>query len=247
MVDTSDLREEIRDTFGAWADVIDVNAMALALTLRNRSRLEREVQPGIYPPDSDIFRALQLTQPANVKAVIFGQDPYHEAGQANGLAFSVSPGVTIPPSLRNIFKELDADIGIQPPKDSNGRVVGDLTAWAQHGVLLLNSVLTVPDGKANGHKGWDWQTFTSAVIRACDLLPQPLMFICWGGQARAACAGRDLANTQHSSIWSTHPSPLSANRSTEYSLPAFIGSRPFSKANAFLSSHGAAPVDWNFR
>lgn len=231
-------------SIGNWASILSAEDMDLGLRLQEQARAERAAGSIIYPPDEDVFRALRLTPPGRVKAVIYGQDPYHEAGQANGIAFSVSPGVKVPPSLRNIFKELDSDMGIKPPMDSEGRVVGDLTAWAQHGVLLLNSVLTVPEGNANGHKNWGWQAFTSAIIRACDLLPQPLVFICWGASARAACSGRDLYNSKHTCIWSTHPSPLSANRSSEFSLPAFIGSRPFSETNSFLCSRGARPVDW---
>lgn len=186
----------------------------------------------VYPPAGQEFFALTATPPEQVRVVILGQDPYHEAGQAMGLAFSVARGVRLPPSLRNIFTELSTDLGITPPEH------GDLTDWARQGVLLLNTVLTVADGQANSHAQWGWQRFTDAVLAATASLQQPIVYILWGAQAQkktALLAGR----TAPTCILATpHPSPLSAYR-------GFFGSRPFSRANAFLAEYGAQPIAWD--
>lgn len=183
----------------------------------------------VYPPAGREFFALQATPPERVRAVILGQDPYHEPGQAMGLAFSVAPGTALPPSLRNIFQELSADLGVV-------RRDGDLTAWAEQGVLLLNTVLTVERGSANSHARWGWQRFTDAVIAATNRLPQPVAFVLWGTQAQKKAA---LLHTEAPRLVlkSAHPSPLSAYR-------GFFGSRPFSRVNDFLRENGAAPVAW---
>lgn len=183
----------------------------------------------VYPPAGREFFALQATPPERVRAVILGQDPYHEPGQAMGLAFSVAPGTALPPSLRNIFQELSADLGVV-------RRDGDLTAWAEQGVLLLNTVLTVERGSANSHARWGWQRFTDAVIAATNRLPQPVAFVLWGTQAQKKVA---LLHTEAPRLVlkSAHPSPLSAYR-------GFFGSRPFSRVNDFLRENGAAPVAW---
>ena len=163
--------------------------------------------------------------------VILGQDPYHEPGQANGLAFSVREGVKLPPSLQNIYKELALDLGIEPVKN------GDLTPWAKQGVFLLNTVLSVQAHKANSHKDFGWQRFTDAVIEALGALPQPVAFILWGAQAQKKAtllAGRTAPTCL---LCAPHPSPLSSYR-------GFFGSRPFSRANAFLAEHGAEAIDW---
>lgn len=235
-----------RTYFGNWANILPPEKMVLGLRLQEQARAERDAGSVIYPSDEDVFRALLLTPPERVMAVILGQDPYHGPGQANGLAFSVSPGVKIPPSLRNIFKELKSDLNLAPPLDAGGKPCGDLTCWAEHGVLLLNTVLTVEGGKANSHRLRGWQEFTSSVVQVCMGLPQPIVFILWGGQARAACAYPDslYAGTKNKDkIWSTHPSPLSAHRGDD-SFPCFLGSRPFSRANRFLALMGSEEVNW---
>ena len=183
----------------------------------------------VYPPHDEVFAALHLTPFADVKVVILGQDPYHGPGQAHGLCFSVNPGVRIPPSLVNIFKELDADLGI-PPATS-----GDLRPWARQGVLLLNTTMTVRAHQAASHQGKGWETFTDEVIRAVGAREERVVFILWGSHARKKKALVD--RSRHTIIESPHPSPLSAHR-------GFFGSRPFSAANAALEAAGRGPIDW---
>ena len=185
----------------------------------------------VYPPAQQLFAAFERTPPARVRAVILGQDPYHEPGQANGLAFSVSRGVKLPPSLQNIYKELEADLGVPAAKS------GDLTSWAQQGVFLLNTVLSVRAHAANSHKDFGWQSFTDAVIAALAELPQPVAFVLWGAQAQKKAALVKKSPYPRLVLQSPHPSPLSAYR-------GFFGSRPFSQINAFLVSYGFSPVDW---
>ena len=185
----------------------------------------------VYPPAQQLFAAFERTPPACVRAVILGQDPYHEPGQANGLAFSVSRGVKLPPSLQNIYKELEADLGVPAAKS------GDLTSWAQQGVFLLNTVLSVRAHVANSHKDFGWQSFTDAVIAALAELPQPIAFVLWGAQAQKKAALVEKSPYPRLVLQSPHPSPLSAYR-------GFFGSRPFSQINAFLVSYGFSPVDW---
>ena len=190
---------------------------------------QRAAGKRIFPKGSDYFRALDLTPPEKVRVVILGQDPYHGEGQAHGLSFSVRPGVRIPPSLVNIYKELQGDLAIPPARH------GFLEQWAKQGVLLLNSVLTVEMGMAAAHQGKGWEKFTDAVIRAVNDLPQPVVFILWGSYAQKKAAFVDTS--KHLVIKSVHPSPLSAHN-------GFFGTRPFSRANAFLVSKGYAPIDW---
>ena len=185
----------------------------------------------VYPPAQQLFAAFERTPPTCVRAVILGQDPYHEPGQANGLAFSVSRGVKLPPSLQNIYKELEADLGVPAAKS------GDLTSWAQQGVFLLNTVLSVRAHAANSHKDFGWQSFTDAVIAALAELPQPVAFVLWGAQAQKTAALVEKSPYPRLVLQSPHPSPLSAYR-------GFFGSRPFSQINAFLVSYGFSPVDW---
>ena len=185
----------------------------------------------VYPPAQQLFAAFERTPPACVRAVILGQDPYHEPGQANGLAFSVSRGVKLPPSLQNIYKELEADLGVPAAKS------GDLTSWAQQGVFLLNTVLSVRAHAANSHKDFGWQSFTDAVIAALAELPQPVAFVLWGAQAQKKAALVEKSPYPRLVLQSPHPSPLSAYR-------GFFGSRPFSQINAFLVSYGFSPGDW---
>lgn len=185
----------------------------------------------VYPPAQQLFAAFERTPPTCVRAVILGQDPYHEPGQANGLAFSVSRGVKLPPSLQNIYKELEADLGVPAAKS------GDLTSWAQQGVFLLNTVLSVRAHAANSHKDFGWQSFTDAVIAALAELPQPVAFVLWGAQAQKKAALVEKSPYPRLVLQSPHPSPLSAYR-------GFFGSRPFSQINTFLVSYGFSPVDW---
>jgi uracil-DNA glycosylase len=183
----------------------------------------------IYPPKGQVFTALQLTPFEAVRVVILGQDPYHGPGQAHGLAFSVGHGVAVPPSLVNIFKELRSDLGITPPKH------GHLAGWAEQGVLLLNTVLTVRAGEANSHKGKGWEKLTDAIIRAVGNREQPAVFVLWGSPAQKKAALID--ETRHVIIRSVHPSPLSAHN-------GFFGSRPFSQVNAALANLGQPPIEW---
>ncbi|MBR5089356.1 MAG: uracil-DNA glycosylase [Ruminiclostridium sp.] len=184
----------------------------------------------IYPDMYDIFNALKFTPYSKVKAVILGQDPYHEPGQAHGLAFSVRPGVEPPPSLKNIYKELNADLGVPVPQ------TGDLTKWAAQGVLLLNTSLTVRRGQANSHKGKGWEIFTDRVISLLNEREQPVVFILWGGNAKSKLPL--ITNSRHCILTSPHPSPLSAHY-------GFFGCRHFSKCNEFLKSRGIEPIDWS--
>ncbi|MEE4539245.1 MAG: uracil-DNA glycosylase [Erythrobacter sp.] len=197
--------------------------------------LQAQEQAGarIYPPPGERLTALTRTPLETVRAVILGQDPYHGAGQAHGLAFSVRKGVTVPPSLRNIFAELESDLGIARPSH------GDLTRWAQQGVLLLNNTLTVEDGKAGSHSGRGWDAITDAVVEAVAARGEPTVFILWGSHAKKK-AGRVKAlqsGDHHLVLTSPHPSPLSANR-------GFFGSKPFSQTNAFLEQRGCGAIDW---
>ncbi len=183
----------------------------------------------IYPQMENIFNALRSTPYDKVRAVILGQDPYHEPGQAHGLCFSVPRGVQRPPSLNNIFRELKDDLGIDIPEH------GCLEHWAENGVLLLNTVLTVREHQAHSHKGKGWEIFTDQVIRKLNERPEPMMFILWG---RPAAAKADLITShQHEIIMGAHPSPLSAHR-------GFFGGRYFSRTNAFLTRCGQEPIDW---
>ena len=184
----------------------------------------------VYPPADEVFAALRLTPHADVKAIILGQDPYHGPGQAHGLCFSVRRGVRVPPSLTNIHKELHADLGTSIPDH------GNLEAWARRGVLLLNTTLTVRGGAAGSHQKHGWETFTDQVIRVVNAKDDPVVFILWGASARRKRALIDTG--RHTIIESAHPSPLSAHN-------GFLGSRPFSQANAALIAVGREPVDWN--
>lgn len=198
--------------------------------LRLREFLKKEYTiRRIYPPMEDIFNALRHTSYSDVKAVILGQDPYHGAGQAHGMCFSVKKGTPPPPSLQNIFKELKADLGIDPPPH------GELTSWADQGVLLLNTVLTVREGQPNSHRGRGWEQFTDRVIQLLDQREQPMVFLLWGGNARAKASL--ITNPQHLVLQCAHPSPLSAYN-------GFFGCRHFSKTNEFLASRGIPPIDW---
>ena len=185
----------------------------------------------VYPDMYDIFNALKYTPYHEVKAVILGQDPYHEPGQAQGLAFSVQKGVQQPPSLVNIFKELQDDLGIVPPPPDNGCLV----PWAKQGVLLLNTVLTVRAHQANSHRGHGWEQLTDRIIELLNQREKPMVFILWGGNAKSKIPL--ITGRQHLVLSGPHPSPLSAYR-------GFFGGRYFSRTNAFLESCGQTPIDW---
>jgi uracil-DNA glycosylase len=193
--------------------------------------LQTEKQNGkaIYPPGKHIFNALNSTPFDRVKVVILGQDPYHGPNQAHGLCFSVQPGVVLPPSLRNIYKELQSDLGISPPGH------GCLQSWAEQGVLLLNATLTVERGKAGSHQGRGWEQFTDAIIAALNEKRENLVFLLWGSYAQRK--GEFIDRQRHLVLEAPHPSPFSANR-------GFFGCRHFSKANHYLREYGRAPVDW---
>ena len=186
----------------------------------------RRIYPGMY----DIFRALKLTSPERVKAVILGQDPYHRPGQAHGLCFSVSDGVAPPPSLCNIYKELQSDIGMPIPKS------GNLTRWAEEGVLLLNTTLTVREGAPQSHKGRGWETFTDRIISILDQSDHPIVFLLWGSPARAK--RQLITNPRHLVLEAAHPSPLSAYN-------GFFGCKHFSRANEFLRQNKLEPIRWD--
>lgn len=183
----------------------------------------------VFPPADDIFNAFHLTPLKDVKVVIFGQDPYHNVGQAHGLCFSVKKGVQVPPSLVNIYKELEDDLGCTIPDH------GYLVKWAQQGVLMLNTVLTVRAHQANSHRGIGWEQFTDAAIKVLNEQDRPIVFILWGSPAQRKKVM--LNNPKHLILEAPHPSPLSAYR-------GFFGSRPFSQTNEFLKKNGLAEIDW---
>lgn len=212
-----------KERVGDYFDRPDMQA--LSEFLRNELRGGKIV----FPPPRQIFAALDATPFDAVKIVILGQDPYHGPGQAHGLCFSVQPGVPVPPSLRNMYAELQRDLGFVPPRH------GCLTHWAEQGVLLLNAVLTVEQGLAGSHQGKGWEGFTDSVIEALNREREHLVFMLWGSYAQAK--GRLIDRRRHLVLTAPHPSPLSAHR-------GFIGCGHFSKANAYLVEHGMAPVDW---
>lgn len=275
---------EKQESIDAWFALVPEQAKATAQRLLLEvDDLRREET--IYPPQGDILNALAYVAPGDVRAVILGQDPYHGPGQAMGLSFSVPNGEKLPPSLRNIYKEMASDLGCNMP------VSGDLSAWAQQGVLLLNTTLTVREHEANSHSNLGWQVVTTAIVEACMRLPQPVVFLAWGrpaikliesaksrvskdaleggdcagvagagagvaaaGGSASSAATPAAADESGSSVAdalsrkfilkSTHPSPLSASRAAG-DLPAFLGSRPFSRANDLLRECGAEPIDWS--
>ena len=198
-------------------------------SLRQFLLKERQAGKQIFPPGDEIFNALNSTPFDEVKVVILGQDPYHGPGQAHGLCFSVKPGVAIPPSLANIYKELADDTGFKPPSH------GCLQAWAQQGVLLLNAVLTVQAHSPASHQGKGWEQFTDCIVQALNKERQGLVFLLWGSQAQRK--GQAIDRQRHLVLTAPHPSPLSASR-------GFFGQGHFSRANAYLQSQGKSPIDW---
>lgn len=193
-------------------------------------RSERASGKRIYPPGNEFFAALDATPPSAVKVVVLGQDPYHGEGQAHGLSFSVKGRQRIPPSLQNIFRELHEDLGVTVPSH------GDLSGWAEQGVLLLNSVLSVEHGAAGSHQGRGWERFTDAVVAAVNASELPVVFMLWGAHAQRK--GATVDTDKHCVLTAPHPSPLSAHR-------GFFGCRHFSQANAFLLAKGRQSVDWS--
>lgn len=221
--------------FGQWAPYLKhvTDSEWFSRLMQQVEEAYQKDHPSIYPSRKDLFAALRLTAPEQVKCVIIGQDPYHEQGQAHGLSFSVQKGIPIPRSLRNIYKELNADLQIPIPDH------GCLVSWATQGVLLLNNVLTVYDGEANSHKAWGWEQFTSAIIDIVEQQPRPIAYVLWGKMAQKKITENNLGHGDYPRLihCSNHPSPLSASR-------GFFGSRPFSAVNAFLSENGISPIDW---
>ena len=190
---------------------------------------KRRSEVRVFPEEKNVFNALELTPFESVKVVILGQDPYHGFGQAHGLSFSVQKGIPLPPSLKNIYKELQEDIGGELPTE------GDLSHWAKQGVLLLNTVLTVEEGNANSHKGMGWETLTNRLIESLNELNHPVIFILWGKPAQEK--EKLITNPSHVLLKAPHPSPLSAYR-------GFFGSKPFSRVNDILIQHGQTPIRW---
>lgn len=217
----------------SWrAALQDVMASAKSAALGDFLGREEAAGKAIYPPRGQRLAALELTPLDRVKVVILGQDPYHGAGQAHGLSFSVQDGVKVPPSLVNIYKELEADLGL--PRAAHG----NLTGWARQGVLLLNAALSVEEGKAASHQGKGWEEITDAVVAAVAAKQEPCVFLLWGNHARKKAASvPGLMNSHHLVLTAPHPSPLSAHA-------GFLGCRHFSQANAFLEAAGRGAVDW---
>ena len=217
----------------SWRAALDpVLATLEARRLGGFLKAEEDAGKRIYPPRGMRLAALSLTPLNAVKVVILGQDPYHGAGQAHGLCFSVQRGVKVPPSLVNIYKELESDLGIARAAH------GNLENWARQGVLLLNNALTVEDGKAGSHAGRGWEAITDAAVAAVAALPKPCVFLLWGSHARKkAQAVPGLNQSHHLILTAPHPSPLSA-------YAGFLGCKHFSKANAFLEAHGRGAIDW---
>lgn len=216
---------------GAWQNILREETEKPYFSALIEKISEEYQTETVYPPQENLFEAFLKTPPDRVRAVILGQDPYHEPNQAHGLAFSVQEGVRLPPSLRNIFTELYDDIGCAP-KES-----GCLDAWAEQGVFLLNSVLTVRAGSANSHKNYGWQEFTDAVVRSIKTLPQPIAFVLWGAQAQKKAQAAADCPYPRLVLSAPHPSPLSVYR-------GFFGSKPFSQINEFLQQHGEKPIEW---
>ena len=214
----------------AWRPSLPADRLC---AIDQRLNAARAAGQTIYPPRELTFNALHFVAPQDVRVVILGQDPYHGAGQAMGMSFSVQDGIRVPPSLRNIYKELHSDLGLDIPRS------GNLTAWAQQGVLLLNSVLTVRMGQAASHRERGWERFTDAVIAEVNRQQSPVVFMLWGSYAQKKAAQIDSVDKggRHLVLKAPHPSPLSAHS-------GFFGCRHFSQANAFLESRGLPPIDW---
>lgn len=216
------------------ADRLDGPSLQSLQAFVARERAEFDV----YPPASDVFAALRLTPFGSVRAVILGQDPYHGPCEAHGLAFSVRPGVTLPPSLGNVLGELEADLGRPVPHD------GSLEPWARHGVLLLNTLLTVRRGRPRSHARKGWEGLTGAILAAVAAKPEPIVFLLWGAHSQEQARRHGIDGSRHIVLASTHPSPLSANRASR-NARAFVGSAPFRRANAELKARGRPRIEWD--
>ncbi len=227
----SDARRDVIRLSPEWLSLLRSEFTTPHMTaLRAFLKAEKAAGKVIYPPGSEFFAALDATAPSEVRVVVIGQDPYHGPQQAHGLSFSVRKGQPIPPSLRNIFAELEADLSVAPPTH------GSLLGWAKQGVLLLNSVLSVEQGMPGSHQGRGWEPFTDAVIAAIDGGDRPVVFMLWGKKAQQK--GAFINRQKHCVLSAPHPSPLSAHR-------GFFGCRHFSQANRFLLERGYQPVDWS--
>lgn len=219
-------------TFNSWKDFINYQSKQSYYKTLSDLILEDSKKYTIYPAHKDIFNAFKFCKLEEIKVVIMGMDPYHGPNQAHGLSFSVLPGVTIPPSLKNIFKEIESDLNIK--NGSNGCLIG----WAKQGVLLLNTILTVRQGQPNSHKNKGWEIFTDEAIGIINNLPQPIVFMLWGSHAKSK--KELLNNPKHLVLDSVHPSPLSAYN-------GFFGCKHFSKANQFLINNNIQPIDWSIK
>ena len=213
----------------SWKEILKEDFLSPNFARVKENFLRAKAAGEVYPPNALIFNAFNLTPFNAVKVVILGQDPYHGAGQAMGLSFSVPRGVKIPPSLQNIYKEIYDDLGVTQPNS------GDLSYWAKQGVLLLNATLSVSAGQANSHSGFGWQEFTDAAIKKLSERARNVVFMLWGNPAKAKASLIDAS--RHLVLTAAHPSPLARG--------AFFGCRHFSKANLYLAQHGKAPIDWD--
>lgn len=213
---------------GDWHEILGEQTAAPYWTGLGQFLAAERAEHEVFPPEDEVFSALSLTPYAEVKALILGQDPYHDDGQAHGLCFSVKPGVKVPPSLRNVYKELHADLGCSIPDH------GFLEHWARQGILMINAVLTVRAHQANSHKNKGWEQLTDAIIRAVNAKDDYVVFLLWGGYARKKA--KLIDTSRHGLVQGAHPSPLSVKK--------FMGSRPFSRVNALLQQAGREPIDW---
>ncbi len=213
----------------SWLEVLKDEFEAPYFKAMEETLQKAYAEETVYPPKKELFTALNLTPFSKVKVVIIGQDPYHGAGQAHGLSFSVKPGIKVPPSLVNIYKELVSDMDVKKPSN------GDLEKWARQGVLLLNNQLTVLEGKPMSHKDIGWNEFTDKIIEVLNEKREHLVFVLWGSPAQKKA--KAVSTKKHHIIKSVHPSPLSAHR-------GFLGSKPFSQTNAYLESKSIKPIDW---
>lgn len=213
---------------GDWHEILGEQTAAPYFARLGQFLAAERAEHEIFPPEDEVFSALSLTPYAEVKALILGQDPYHDNGQAHGLCFSVKPGIRVPPSLRNIYRELHADLGCSVPDH------GFLEHWARQGVLMINAVLTVRAHQANSHKNQGWEQLTDAIIRAVNAKDDRVVFLLWGGYARKKA--KLIDTSRHGLVEGAHPSPLSVKK--------FMGSRPFSRVNTLLQEAGREPIDW---
>jgi uracil-DNA glycosylase len=228
---SDELAQQFESAAPSWAAVLGDELRAPYFTKLQAFVKAERAKHDVFPPEAEVFAAFEHTPFDQVRVLLLGQDPYHDDGQAHGLCFSVRRGVALPPSLRNVYKELATDVGVTPPDH------GELTGWADRGVMLLNTVLTVRAHEPNSHRKKGWETFTDRVIEALAARQDPLVFMLWGKPAQAKVPLIERHGGRHEIILSAHPSPLSAKS-------GFFGSQPFSKVNAALSRWDKAPIDW---